>query len=334
LRESIIEAGGEVHFGTKVVDFLRKGDALQGVVATDATGQAKEYIGIGVILATGHSARDIFTLLQQRAILIEAKPFALGLRVEHAQQQIDEIQYHCTGSRGAYLPAAAYSLVTQVPYQGLDKGVFSFCMCPGGFIVPAATQEGEIVVNGMSPSRRDSRFANSGIVVAVDAHEWKDFAAQGALAGLAFQQSVEQKAWLLGGQSQVAPAQKLMDFVEGKLSSGLLECSYQPGLQSVQMSEVLPQAIHARLQKAFKVFGQKMKGYLSNEAQVVGVESRTSSPVKIPRDKDSLEHIEVKGLFPCGEGAGYAGGIMSAAMDGERCAEQLVRLYAPQLGML
>ncbi|MEM9981795.1 MAG: FAD-dependent protein, partial [Bacteroidota bacterium] len=284
---------------------------------------------IGVILATGHSARDIFELLHKKGIPIEAKPFALGVRVEHEQSLIDRIQYHCKTTRGPYLPAASYSLVTQTSYQGTEKGVFSFCMCPGGFIVPAATAQEEIVVNGMSPSRRDAKYANSGIVVAVDESDWQAYKKSGALAALAFQKAIEKKAWLLGGKTQTAPAQRLLDFVQHKYSKTLLPTSYQPGLTSVEMTEVLPETIARRLQMAFKRFGKKMKGYLTNEAQIIGVESRTSSPVKIPRDKTTLEHVTIKRLFPCGEGAGYAGGIMSAAMDGERCAEQLFHLYNP-----
>lgn len=323
LRESILRAGGELHFDSKVTDLLIEKDELKGVLTAD--GQVHK--GLGVILATGHSARDIFELLQQKEVLIESKPYALGVRIEHGQQLIDQIQYHCV-ERSAWLPASSYSLVSQVMYEGRKRGVFSFCMCPGGFIVPAATAPGEVVVNGMSPSRRNSRFANSGIVVAVEHDELKDYHQYGALAGLRFQQAVEQRACAVAGGTQAAPAQRMQDFVEGRLSSSLLETSYQPGLVSSNMQEVLPPNIARRLQGAFKDFGRKMKGYLTNEAQIVGVESRTSSPVKIPRERESLEHVELKRLFPCGEGAGYAGGIVSAAMDGERCAESLATLYA------
>jgi uncharacterized FAD-dependent dehydrogenase len=282
--------------------------------------------GLGLILATGHSARDIYYLLHQKKIAITAKPFALGVRVEHQQSLIDRIQYHCE-TRDPLLPASSYSLVHQVKYNGIERGVFSFCMCPGGFIVPAATGMEEVVVNGMSPSRRDSVFANSGIVVAVEQDDLKKYAGHGPLAGLEFQKSVERNAWLAGGKTQAAPAQKLIDFIKGKVSGSLLETSYQPGLVSADMEAVLPDPVSYRLKEAFTVFGQKMKGYLSNDAQIVGVESRTSAPVFIPRDRETLEHIEVKRLFPCGEGAGYAGGIVSAAMDGERCAEMLVLKY-------
>lgn len=317
LRQSILNAGGEIHFDTKVTDFLIVNNAITGVV----TQKEDKILGLAVILATGHSARDIFYLLQRKNILIEAKPFALGVRVEHQQSLIDQVQYHCSNDRGIYLPASSYSLVHQAAVEGKERGVFSFCMCPGGFIVPAATAPGEIVVNGMSPSRRDSQFANSGIVVAVDEHDFKDYKKHGALAGVFFQAAIEQKACTLAGNTQAAPAQRLLDFVENKVSASLLESSYQPGLSSVDMKEILPAKIIAALRQGFQSFGKKMKGYLTNEAQVVGVESRTSSPVKIPRDKDTLEHPQINNLFPCGEGAGYAGGIVSAAMDGERCAE-------------
>ncbi|MBL0745473.1 NAD(P)/FAD-dependent oxidoreductase [Chryseolinea lacunae] len=320
LRDSIREAGGEVIFDTRVTDLLIEGDTLKGVVTH--TGDTLK--GEGVILATGHSARDIFELLHRRKVLIEAKPFALGVRVEHQQNLIDRVQYHCVDDRGPYLPASSYALVHQAHVNGKERGVFSFCMCPGGFIVPAATAPGEVVVNGMSPSRRDSEFANSGIVVAVEENDFKDFHQHGALAGLYFQASVEQRACVVGGNTQQAPAQRLSDFVDGKVSSTLLETSYQPGLTSADMKDVLPSFIFKALQDGFRNFGTKMKGYLTNDAQVVGVESRTSSPVKIPRDKETLEHPHLKRLFPCGEGAGFAGGIVSAAMDGERCAEAVV----------
>lgn len=322
LRESIKSAGGEIHFETKVTDFIIEKNELRGVVIT--TGE--KIRGEGVILATGHSARDIYELLWKRNILIESKPFAVGVRVEHSQQTIDQIQYHCD-LRDPFLPASSYALVHQAKVDGEEHGVFSFCMCPGGFIVPAATAPGEIVVNGMSPSRRDSRFANSGIVMTVDEKRFKPFAEYGPLAGVHFQASLEQKAFEAGGKTQCAPAQRLIDFVEGKYSSHLLETSYQPGLSSVKLNEMLPGFLVKGLQQGFRNFGSKMKGYLTNEAQVVGVESRTSSPVRIPRDKMTLEHLNVKRLFPCGEGAGYAGGIVSAAMDGERCAEAVVKLY-------
>ena len=323
LRESILHAGGEIHFNTKVTDFILKNGEIKGV----KTGLGDTVEGESVILATGHSARDIFLLLQKNNIHIEAKPFALGIRVEHSQNLIDKIQYHCPIDRGEYLPASSYSLVHQARSEGKERGVFSFCMCPGGFIVPSATTPGEIVVNGMSPSRRDSKFANSGIVVAVEAVDFKEYEKQGALAGMYFQEAVERKACMVAGGTQKAPAQRLMDFLENRNSSSLPDSSYQPGLMSVDMREVLPKFVYEALQQGFRNFGLKMKGYLTNEAQVVGVESRTSSPIKMPRDKETFEHSQIKRLFPCGEGAGYAGGIVSAAMDGERCAEAVVKMY-------
>lgn len=323
LRESIRGAGGEIHFESKVVDLLLNFGEIKGVVTGDGT----KHEGDSVILATGHSARDIFQLLVQKKISIEAKPFALGVRVEHQQSLIDKIQYHCAFDRGKYLPASSYALVHQAKLNGDERGVFSFCMCPGGFIVPAATAPGEIVVNGMSPSRRDSKFANSGIVVAVSEKDFKPYERRGPLAGMYFQMEVEQKACALAGGNQTAPAQRLTDFVNGKISSSLLDTSYQPGLRSIDMRSLLPDFIFQSLKQGFGNFGTKMRGYMTDEAQVVGVESRTSSPVRIPRHKETLEHPQVKRLFPCAEGAGYAGGIVSAAMDGERCALSAVNLY-------
>ncbi len=321
IREHIIEAGASVLFETKVTDFILEKDEIKGVITADG----EQIKGLGVILATGHSARDIYTLLDAKKIAIEAKPFALGVRVEHQQSLIDSIQYHCD-TRGEYLPASSYALVQQVKTKQTQRGVFSFCMCPGGFIVPAATAPGEIVVNGMSPSRRDSKFANSGIVVSVGLDDFKKYEKHGALAGMYYQQEIEQAAFKFGGGGQQAPAQRLVDFVENRVSKDILETSYQPGLQSVNMRQVLPEEISYALQNAFSHFGKKMRGYLTNDAQIIGVESRSSSPVRIPRDKETLEHVQIKGLFPCAEGAGYAGGIVSAAMDGERCAEALVKV--------
>lgn len=324
MRESILKAGGEIHFDTKVTGLITDGDQLKGVV----TNGNKEHTGIGVILATGHSARDIYELLHRNNILIESKSFAMGVRIEHPQNTIDKIQYHCETDRGPYLPAASYSLVTQTHYKGVQRGVFSFCMCPGGFIVPAATASGEVVVNGMSPSRRDSPYANSGMVVTIEEADLAPYRDFGPMAGLQLQRELEQAACKLAGATQTAPAQLAADFVKGKTSAQLRDTSYQPGLQSVDLYEVLPAHIAFPLRDALSDFGRKMRGYLSDDAQLIGVESRTSSPVRIPRERESCEHPGLKGLFPCGEGAGYAGGIMSAAMDGERCAEQLVRLYA------
>jgi uncharacterized protein len=320
LRESIKLAGGEVYFQTRVTDFVLAGNELKGVRAENG----EVFDGRAFILATGHSARDIFRLLNDKKVLIEAKPFALGVRVEHRQRLIDSIQYHCQGERSAYLPAAAYALVHQAKIDGRNKGVFTFCMCPGGFIVPAATAPGEVVVNGMSPSQRNARFANSGIVVAVDEYDYQIQHRFGALAAMQFQAAIEQKAWSIAGKTQAAPAQRLNDFVAGRESSSVLETSYHPGLTAADMRAVLPEFIVDALRQGLKSFEQKMPGYLTNDAQIIGVESRTSSPVRIPRNKITLQHPQIVNLFPCGEGAGYAGGIVSAAMDGERCAEAAV----------
>jgi len=322
LRKSILSAGGEVHFDTKVVDFILQNKEVKGVILENGN----EISGLGIILATGHSARDIFELCQRRNILIEAKPYAMGVRIEHQQSLIDSLQYN-RPERGKFLPAASYSLVGQTYFKGIQRGVFSFCMCPGGFIVPSATAPGELVVNGMSPSRRDSKFANSGMVVAINEVDLQPFKQFGALAGLQLQKELEQKACRMAGGGQTAPAQLVGDFIQHKLSKSLLDTSYQPGLISSDMMNILPDFLGKPLQEGLKQFGQKMRNYSSNEAQIIGIESRTSSPVRIPRDKETLEHIEIKRLFPCGEGAGYAGGIMSAAMDGERCAEKLVEKY-------
>jgi uncharacterized protein len=322
IRRSILEAGGEIHFNSCVTDFMIKSGEITGAI----TREGNQYEGIGLILATGHSARDIFYLLKEKNVLMNFKPFALGVRVEHQQSFIDKVQFHCE-DRGPYLPAASYSMVSQVPYLGVSRGVFSFCMCPGGFIVPSATSQEEVVVNGMSPSKRDSEFANSGIVVAIEKEDLKEYQQHDFFAGLEFQKEVERKAWEMGGKTQRAPAQRLLDFTNNRLSSSLLKTSYQPGLVSVKMDEILPPFISHRLKEGFKIFGRKMKGFISNEAQIIGVESRTSSPVMIPRNKDTMEHLQVKRLFPCGEGAGYAGGIISAAMDGERSAEKLIERY-------
>ncbi len=319
IRKTILKQGGEVHFNTKVIDFIIKENRLQGVQLQNG----KEIPVKCVILATGHSARDIFYLLEKKKIALKAKSFAMGVRVEHPQTIIDSIQYHCTGERNELLPAAAYSLVHQVK----NRGVYSFCMCPGGFIVPAATAPGEVVVNGMSPSKRNNKFANSGIVVEInvdtDLAKYDHF---GALKGLEYQKDLEKLAFTAGGRSQCAPAQRLTDFVEGKLSVDLNPTSYQPGLKSAPLHSLLPKLIGSNLRAGFAEFGKKMKGYYTAEANVVGVESRTSSPVTIPRN-ENLEHPQIRGLFPCGEGGGYAGGIVSAAMDGERCAEAAISSY-------
>jgi uncharacterized protein len=314
IREQIIACGGEVHFETKLTDLLLNGDKIAGI----KTSNGDTIHCDSVILATGHSARDIFELLHRKQILIECKPFALGVRIEHPQALVDSAQYHCD-TRDPDLPPASYSLVSQEN----GRGVFSFCMCPGGIIAPAATAPGEIVVNGWSPSKRNNPYANSGTVVAVDEKDFAAYKFTGPLAALQYQQMVEQNAFRAGGGSLVAPAQRMVDFTEGRTSSTLPGCSYIPGLNSVQLRDVLPIEINATLKKAMVSFGKKMKGYFTNEAILVATESRTSSPVRIPRDKETLQHIQIKGLYPCAEGAGYAGGIVSAAIDGERCAEKI-----------
>lgn len=314
IKEAIVEAGGQVLFNTRITDLIISDSKIKGVHVQNGD----KIEGRSVILATGHSARDIYYLLHKNNIALEAKSFAMGVRVEHPQDIIDSAQYHCQ-IRSDYLPAAAYSLVTQVE----DRGVYSFCMCPGGFIVPAATSENEIVVNGMSPSRRNSYFANSGIVVEIKTEDFPEQEKYGVIAGLKFQEQLEHNAFQNGGEGIIAPAQKLNDFVKGKLSQYLPESSYHPGLISSPLHFWLPENIGTRLQKAFKVFGNKIHGFLSDEAVAIGVESRTSSPVRIPRNKETLEHVQIKSLYPCGEGAGYAGGIVSAAIDGIKCANSV-----------
>ncbi|MBL7741530.1 MAG: FAD-binding protein [Chitinophagaceae bacterium] len=317
MRQKVLACGGEFLFEKKVTDFITGKD----IITTVRTADGDSFAADAVILATGHSARDIFKLLHAKGIWIEAKPFALGVRVEHPQSVIDSAQYHCV-TRDAFLPPASYSWVQQVD----GKGVFSFCMCPGGIIAPAATDPGELVVNGWSPSKRNNPYANSGIVVSV---EQKDAAAilkkeaDSPLLLMNFQQSVEQKAFNAGGGKFVAPAQRLVDFTGGKISSSLPDCSYLPGIHSASLKEVLPGFIHDRLQQAFKQLEKKMKGYYTNEAVLVATESRTSSPVRIPRNSETLQHPQLHTLYPCGEGAGYAGGIVSAAMDGERVASRI-----------
>jgi uncharacterized FAD-dependent dehydrogenase len=314
IRETILHYGGEVRFDSVVTDFILEKTQIRGVILNDR----EELLGDATILATGHSARDIFYLLHNRGIRIEAKPFALGVRIEHNQQLIDQIQYRQT-VREPELPASSYKLVSQVE----GRGVFSFCMCPGGLVVPAATAPGEIVVNGMSMSRRDSEYANSGTVVAIELEDLFPYAAHGVFAGLALQQQVEQAMFNFGDGSQKAPAQRLTDFVKGKQSTHLPPASYIPGLLAAPLHELLPKSIYHRLQLGVKDFGQKMRGYYTEEANVIGVESRTSSPIRIPRDAETLMHPHVTGFFPCGEGAGYAGGIISAAMDGQNVAKSV-----------
>lgn len=331
MRQQLLDCGAEVWFEEKVTGF----NINNGIIQSVTTASGKNFQADAVILATGHSARDIFVMLQQHHILIEAKPFALGVRIEHPQSIIDQVQYHCA-TRGDFLPPASYSLVQQV--QG--KGVFSFCMCPGGIIAPAATSPGELVVNGWSPSKRNNPFANSGMVVSVEMKDavkyfektnW-DIAKSisksdpSPLTLMYFQKMIEENAFRYGGGKFVAPAQRMGDFTQNKISSSLPECSYLPGVKSVGLKEVLPLFIYKSLQEAFVEFGKKMRGYFTNEAIVVATESRTSSPVRIPRIAETLNHPQIKNLYPCAEGAGYAGGIVSAAMDGERVADILVNV--------
>lgn len=316
IRHSILQAGGEVHFQTKVVDFLTTGDQIRGV--RTATGE--EILADSVILATGHSARDIYRLLAEKQILLEAKPFAVGFRIEHSQPFIDRTQYHLARGeeRPRLLPAARYRLATKIR----DRGVHSFCMCPGGWIVPASTENDEVVVNGMSLSRRDSPFANSGMVSTVEPEDLKPLIKEhGILAGLVFQKELERTAKQAGGGGQVAPGQRVTDYLAGKISATLPATSYFPGIKSAPLHDLLPQWITSRMREGLRLFGRQIHGYISDEALLLGFETRTSSPVRIPRRDDTLEHPQIRGLFPCGEGAGYAGGIVSAAMDGLRIAD-------------
>jgi uncharacterized protein len=317
IREKIIECGGQVLFETRVTDFIIKNNEVQGVVTQNGdTISANK-----VILATGHSARDIFELLDKKKILIEAKPFAIGVRAEHPQALIDRIQYSCD-FRGDYLPPSPYAIVKQVN----GRGMYSFCMCPGGVIAPCATNPGEVVTNGWSPSKRDQATANSGIVVELKLEDFKPFSKFGALAGMEFQKAIEQKAWLLAGSTQKVPAQRMVDFTQNKISTDIPKTSYVPGTTSVELGQVFPGFLTQIMREGFKEFGKTMRGYLTNDAILHAPESRTSSPVRIPRDNESLEHLQIKGLYPCGEGAGYAGGIISAAIDGEKCALKIVEV--------
>ena len=323
MRDYIVKCGGEIHFNTRLCDWTESGHAITEIKTTDG----ELFHANAVILATGHSARDIFQLLQDKKKEIHAKPFALGLRVEHPQELINSIQYHYIkeeGPRVAGLPPASYQLV----HTENDRSVFSFCMCPGGIIAPAATRDGELVVNGWSPSKRNNPFANSGIVVNIQEKDWQAYKKQGPLAAMYFQSAIEQKAFALGGGLFKAPAQRLTDFTVGTVSRSLPACSYTPGLTSVNVPETFPKDIGKSLQRSFAAFDKKMKGYFTQEAIVVATESRTSSPVRIPRDEESLAHPQISNLYPCGEGAGYAGGIMSAAMDGERVAEKIAELFS------
>lgn len=318
IREKIRTCGGEVLFEKKVTDIILKNKEVAGVVLHDGNTISTKKI----ILATGHSARDIFELLDRKKIYIEAKPFALGVRAEHPQELIDKIQYSCD-FRGEFLPPAPYSIVKQVA----GRGMYSFCMCPGGVIAPCATSPGEVVTNGWSPSKRDQATANSGIVVELRLEDFKPFAKFGALAGMEFQKAIEQKAWQIAGETQKVPAQRMIDFSQKKISAEIPKTSYVPGTTSVELGEVFPSFLTQTLREGFVQFGKSMKGYFTNEAILHAPESRTSSPVRIPRDSITLEHLEIKGLYPCGEGAGYAGGIISAAIDGEKCAIKIAESF-------
>ena len=325
IREAIVAGGGVFLFEKKVTDFSIEKEIIQSV----STADGDSFSADAVILATGHSARDIFELLYKKNIFIEAKPFAMGVRVEHPQALINQIQYHCSllEIEKNFLPPASYSLAEQIG----NKGVFSFCMCPGGIIAPAATNAEELVVNGWSPSKRNNPFANSGVVVQVDMKDAANYFNEiknqkpknDALLLMHFQQHIEQQCFAAGGGNFAAPAQRLADFCLNKKSSSLPECSYIPGIQPVELNKILPNFIAKNLQESFKLFGKKMKGYYTNDAVVVATESRTSSPVRIPRDSETLQHVQIKNLYPCGEGAGYAGGIISAAMDGENVATKI-----------
>ena len=337
MRNTILQCGGEVHFQTKMVSFLLRTpftlsgtpsyddgilNEVAGVKAIETVSNGehieREYRG-PVILATGHSARDVYRYLADAGIFLEAKALAVGVRLEHPAQLIDQIQYHNKEGRGDYLPAAEYNFVTQVE----GRGVYSFCMCPGGFVIPAATGPEQIVVNGMSPANRGTRWSNSGMVVELRP---EDVDGEGPLKMMRFQEELERVCWQQGNRKQTAPAQRMADFVNGKLSADLPESSYAPGLIASPLHFWMPEMIASRLRQGFRKFGAMSHGFLTNNATVIAVETRTSSPVRILRDKDTLEHVNVKGLFPCGEGAGYAGGIVSAGVDGERCAEQVARL--------
>ena len=319
MREAVIAHGGAVHFNAKLTDIKIENNSIKGLeINGDTWHDFSE-----VVLATGHSARDIFYLLHKRGVTIAAKPFALGVRVEHTQELINDIQYH-GDHQNPYLPPASYALVEQV--NGM--GVYSFCMCPGGIIAPCATEAEEVVTNGWSPSKRNNPYANSGIVVSVSPEDLPNYKENDPFVCLDFQKKVEYDCWVVGGKTQRVPAQRMIDFVQGKTSADFPKTSYQPGIVSVNLAEVLPPLIAKRLQKAFVKFGRKMNGYYTNEAVLHAPESRTSSPVSIPRDPNTLEHIDIKGLYPCGEGAGYAGGIISAAIDGINCVDAIAQKWA------
>ena len=319
MREAVIAHGGAVHFNAKLTDIKIENNSIKGLEINGDTWHNFSEL----VLATGHSARDIFYLLHKRGVTIAAKPFALGVRVEHTQELINDIQYH-GDHQNPYLPPASYALVEQVD----GMGVYSFCMCPGGIIAPCATEKEEVVTNGWSPSKRNNPYANSGIVVSVSPEDLPNYKENDPFVCLDFQKKVEYDCWVAGGKTQRVPAQRMVDFVEGKTSTDFPKTSYQPGIVSVNLAEVLPPLIAKRLQKAFIKFGRKMKGYYSNNAVLHAPESRTSSPVSIPRDPETMEHLDIKGLYPCGEGAGYAGGIISAAIDGINCVDAIAQKWS------
>ena len=323
MRHTILRCGGEVHFQTKMTRLILEGDKVVGV---EAQNNAQLTFRGPVILATGHSARDVYRYLAEAKVEIEAKGIAVGVRLEHPSMLIDQIQYHNRQGRGKYLPAAEYSFVTQVD----GRGVYSFCMCPGGFVIPAATDKRQIVVNGMSPSNRGGQWSNSGMVVEVRA---EDVEGADALRVMNYQQQLEEACWQQGNMKQTAPAQRMADFVNKRLSYDLPKSSYAPGLISSPLHFWLPEQIAKRLQQGFNYFGKHAHGFLTNEAVMIGVETRTSSPVRIIRNTDTLMHVRIQGLFPCGEGAGYAGGIVSAGVDGERCAEMCASYLTGILSM-
>jgi uncharacterized FAD-dependent dehydrogenase len=323
IRKSVADAGGLVLFEKKLTGLIFGSGAIKGVITADN----EKYFSPYVILATGHSSRDIYSLLWRSRIKLESKSFAMGVRIEHPQEHIDRIQYHGK-PRGSYLPAASYNLVRQID----GRGVYSFCMCPGGFIVPAATSQVEVVVNGMSPSGRNSPFANSGIVVEIRPEDLGRFAGFEELAGLKFQMELERYSWENSDRTQRAPAQRLTDFLSGRVSGTLPEVSYFPGVVSSPIHQWMPESVSRRLQEGFTVFGNIMKGFITEDAVILGVESRTSSPLRVPRDPLSMEHVAVSGLYPCGEGSGYSGGIVSSAVDGIKAAEAVAsRFYGKQI---
>ena len=319
MRETILRCGGEVHFQTRVTRLIVEDGEVKGV----ETANGETFSG-PVILATGHSARDVYQMLYDSGITLEAKGIAVGVRLEHPQRIIDQIQYHSVLGRGDYLPAAEYNFVTQVDHHG----VYSFCMCPGGFVVPAVSETDGLVVNGMSPSNRGSHWANSGMVVELHPEDLpEEYRKHGVLAMMRFQQEMERRAFVEAGNSLIAGAQRMKDFVDGKPSRNIPPSSYLPGVQTSRLDLWMPSIVANRLRKGFKVFGRNARGFLTNDAVVIGVETRTSSPLRIPRDYALLHHVNLQGLYPCGEGAGYAGGIVSSAIDGERCAEALAEAF-------